>query len=133
MRRYAALVAPDIVPENERNPVKAKTSAKEKAKTKPKVAAKRSRRQDQDQLEDPDRGEEQVRAKMAVWHSTNPMPRSATFDERVQWHVEHSTKCGCREIPKRILVELKKRGMAAASVKGRNLQKTRRLRRTKFS
>jgi hypothetical protein len=59
------------------------------------------------------------------------MPRKATLEERVQWHVEHQTKCGCREIPESIRVQLKKRGLAAASTKGRNPQKSRKARKKK--
>lgn len=107
----------------------AKASAKKRVGTKSKVAAKTKVG-----AKSKTKAKTKVKAKIEVdWHSTNPIPRSATLDERVKWHVEHQTKCGCREIPKSILVELKKRGMAAASVKGRNLVKSRRLRRPKFN
>ncbi len=65
------------------------------------------------------------------WHAKHPMPRKSTLEERIEWHVEHETKCGCREIPKSIKLHLKKRGLAAASTKGRNPQKSRKARKTK--
>ena len=33
------------------------------------------------------------------WHARHPMPRPATLDERVRWHVQHEDACGCREMP----------------------------------
>jgi hypothetical protein len=47
----------------------------------------------------------------ATWHEQHPMPRTATTEERVKWHVEHAKACGCREIPRTIISELKARGM----------------------
>jgi hypothetical protein len=34
----------------------------------------------------------------AAWHEAHPMPKNATEDERVAWHVAHSRACGCRRI-----------------------------------
>jgi hypothetical protein len=48
----------------------------------------------------------------AAWHLKHPMPRSATMAQRVKWHVAHARACGCREIPKTVLTELKARGVA---------------------
>ncbi len=45
------------------------------------------------------------------WHERNPMPAKATLDQRVTWHVEHATHCGCREIPDGIKAELARRGI----------------------
>jgi len=41
------------------------------------------------------------------------MPRHATLDERVAWHVEHARECACREIPASIKAELARRGIEA--------------------
>jgi hypothetical protein len=67
----------------------------------------------------------------AAWHEKNPMPKGATMEMRIKWHLEHQTKCGCNEIPKSVRMHLKKRGMAAVSTKGRNPQKSRKSRKPK--
>jgi hypothetical protein len=38
------------------------------------------------------------------------MPKNSTLDQRVDWHLSHAKACGCREIPKTVLAELKQRG-----------------------
>ena len=48
----------------------------------------------------------------AVWHDTHRMPRNPTMEQRVRWHVGHAKACGCRDIPKSILAELQRRGVA---------------------
>ena len=45
------------------------------------------------------------------WHLQNKMPKNAKLDERVKWHFEHSKVCTCREMPKAISEEIKKRGL----------------------
>jgi hypothetical protein len=40
------------------------------------------------------------------WHTANPMPPHATFEERVAWHRERALACGCREPPPDIGVRL---------------------------
>jgi hypothetical protein len=72
-----------------------------------------------------------VEAMNAKWHEKHPLGRGKTLEERIRWHREHAELCGCREIPKSILAELKKRAMAAASTKGRNPQKSRRSKKPK--
>jgi hypothetical protein len=34
------------------------------------------------------------------WHAANRMPKNATDDERVAWHIEHQRHCQCRTMPK---------------------------------
>ena len=46
------------------------------------------------------------------WHQTHRLPRNATLEERIAWHVEHAQVCGCRDMPERIKAKLKERGMA---------------------
>jgi hypothetical protein len=46
------------------------------------------------------------------WHIRHPMPRNATLDQRVKWHLAHAVTCGCRDIPKTVLAELRARGIA---------------------
>jgi hypothetical protein len=49
----------------------------------------------------------------ASWHRANPMPKNATLDERVVWHLAHARACGCRAIPATVRRELTRRGLAA--------------------
>lgn len=39
------------------------------------------------------------------------MPRSPTLEQRMAWHIDHAKKCACREIPPKLAVEMKKRGL----------------------
>ncbi len=43
------------------------------------------------------------------WHLIHPMPKNATMEERITWHLEHSKHCACRTIPEKIKAEIKKR------------------------
>jgi hypothetical protein len=45
----------------------------------------------------------------ADWHAKNRMPARPTLEERIKWHVEHAKHCACREIPAKLLVEMRKR------------------------
>jgi hypothetical protein len=45
------------------------------------------------------------------WHEAHPMPERASLDERIAWHLEHAENCGCREMPKGIRDELKRRSI----------------------
>jgi hypothetical protein len=42
----------------------------------------------------------------ADWHRTNRMPKNATLDQRIAWHVGHTANCGCRPMPESIRVAL---------------------------
>jgi hypothetical protein len=46
------------------------------------------------------------------WHLNHPMPRPATLDDRVAWHVDHELACGCREMPLSVRRELARREQA---------------------
>jgi hypothetical protein len=51
--------------------------------------------------------------KMAInkeWHEKNLMPKNATFEERVKWHLEHQEQCKCAPIPKKLKEEMNKKG-----------------------
>jgi hypothetical protein len=48
----------------------------------------------------------------AAWHRRNVMPKRPTLDERLRWHVAHARLCGCREIPRSVAAELRRRGRA---------------------
>jgi hypothetical protein len=43
------------------------------------------------------------------WHLAHPMPKNATIEERIGWHLEHSKHCECRPIPEKLKAEIKKR------------------------
>lgn len=45
----------------------------------------------------------------STWHAKNMMPKKATLDDRVKWHLEHSKNCNCRPLGGMILGEIKKR------------------------
>lgn len=46
-----------------------------------------------------------------AWHEAHKMPRNATHEERLEWHLAHSFNCGCREMPPGIRKELEARGL----------------------
>lgn len=46
------------------------------------------------------------------WHLNNKMPKNATIDQRIAWHLEHLKNCQCRtDFPKKLKEEMRKRGM----------------------
>jgi len=48
----------------------------------------------------------------AEWHRQHRMPKNATVEERIQWHLEHLKNCSCRtDLPPKLKVEMKKRGI----------------------
>ena len=47
----------------------------------------------------------------AVWHKENKIPKNATFEQRVEWHLLHQKNCTCRPIPKKLAEEIEKRGL----------------------
>lgn len=49
-----------------------------------------------------------------VWHEAHPMPRSATPEQRISWHMDHARNCGCRPIPAGVLALIKERKVTAA-------------------
>jgi hypothetical protein len=54
----------------------------------------------------------------AEWHKKNKMHNHPKLEERVRWHVEHSKYCRCRQIPDRLLAEIKRRGIKLGPYKG---------------
>ncbi len=45
----------------------------------------------------------------AAWHEAHRLPRNATTDQRVAWHLEHAEMCGCRAIPPPLQAEIARR------------------------
>ena len=48
----------------------------------------------------------------AEWHRTHPMPTKPTLDQRIAWHLDHATHCGCRAITGKLKEEFERRGIA---------------------
>ncbi len=44
------------------------------------------------------------------WHAKNRMPKNPAMDERLQWHLEHAKKCGCRPVPESVLAYARSKG-----------------------
>ncbi len=42
------------------------------------------------------------------WHLKNRMPRNATLQQRINWHLEHLKHCTCRDMPENIKKEIEK-------------------------
>lgn len=44
------------------------------------------------------------------WHLAHPMPKNATTEQRISWHIEHLKNCKCRtDFPEKLKIEMKKR------------------------
>jgi len=41
-----------------------------------------------------------------VWHLKNKMPKNATEDQRIKWHLAHQKNCNCRPIPPKLAEKL---------------------------
>jgi hypothetical protein len=46
-----------------------------------------------------------------AWHAEHRLPRDATLEERLDWHLAHAAACGCRDMPPSIRKELEARGL----------------------
>ena len=44
------------------------------------------------------------------WHLAHRLPRNASLEERLNWHMLHAENCQCREMPDTIRRELEARG-----------------------
>jgi hypothetical protein len=48
----------------------------------------------------------------AAWHRQHRMPKNATDDQRIEWHLEHLKNCHCRSvIPAKLKAEMKQRNI----------------------
>ena len=36
------------------------------------------------------------------WHDKNIMPKNASEEERIKWHLAHAKNCACRPIPPKL-------------------------------
>src|SRR3989344_2376062 len=51
------------------------------------------------------------------WHEKNKMPKNASFEERIKWHLEHNKNCSCRPgFPKKLEEEMKNKSEAVALI-----------------
>ena len=48
-----------------------------------------------------------------AWHKAHRMPKNATPDQRIAWHLAHAQNCACREIPAGVRSLMKQRGIGA--------------------
>jgi len=55
----------------------------------------------------------------ASWHRRHVMPARPSLEQRVRWHLAHAKACGCREIPRTIAAEIKRRGRDRVSARRR--------------
>lgn len=51
------------------------------------------------------------------WHLAHVMPRNATLEERLNWHLAHAANCACREMPPGIRKELEARGLVVPTLR----------------
>jgi hypothetical protein len=72
-------------------------------------AKQRPRRPEAREEAQPVRGNSKMNAR---WHAAHPVPKKASLDERVQWHVAHAAHCACRDIPATVAAELRRRRRA---------------------
>ncbi|WP_454803972.1 hypothetical protein [Mucilaginibacter phyllosphaerae] len=52
------------------------------------------------------------------WHLAHVMPKNASLEQRIAWHLEHQENCGCRPIPKLLLAAMEKRKAAVGTAAG---------------
>jgi hypothetical protein len=45
------------------------------------------------------------------WHLNHPMPQNPTFEQRVEWHLEHQKNCACRPIASKLAGEMREKGI----------------------
>jgi hypothetical protein len=48
----------------------------------------------------------------ARWHKNHAMPKNPSLEQRLRWHVAHARACSCREIPRSVATELRRRGLS---------------------
>jgi len=41
------------------------------------------------------------------WHEKHKMPKNATFEQRMKWHIEHQKHCACYPISDKLKKEIK--------------------------
>lgn len=51
------------------------------------------------------------------WHLAHKLPRNASIEARLAWHLAHAAECGCRDMPPGIRKDLEARGLVAATLR----------------
>jgi hypothetical protein len=46
-----------------------------------------------------------------AWHEKHKMPKKATLEQRIRWHLAHRKHCACRPIPSKLADEMCARGL----------------------
>jgi hypothetical protein len=46
-----------------------------------------------------------------AWHEKHRMPRGATLEQRIGWHLEHRRHCACRPIPAKLAATMRAKGL----------------------
>lgn len=46
-----------------------------------------------------------------AWHEKHPMPKNASFEQRVKWHLSHRQHCACRPIPAKLAQQMREKGI----------------------
>jgi hypothetical protein len=49
-----------------------------------------------------------------AWHEQHPMPRQASLEERISWHLQHREHCRCRPIPDKLVAVIRARASGAS-------------------
>jgi hypothetical protein len=45
------------------------------------------------------------------WHLNNKMPKNPSLEQRIEWHIQHSKHCKCREMPETIKILVKEKNL----------------------
>jgi hypothetical protein len=51
------------------------------------------------------------------WHLAHRLPRQASLEQRLEWHLLHAANCTCRDMPENIRRELEARGRLTPTVR----------------
>jgi len=54
------------------------------------------------------------------WHQRHKMPKNATTDQRLAWHLEHQKQCACRPMPKSLRSLVTRRAVSKKWRRGRH-------------
>jgi hypothetical protein len=46
-----------------------------------------------------------------AWHEKHRMPKHATLEQRIRWHLDHRKHSGCRPIPPKLAEVMRARGL----------------------
>ena len=58
-----------------------------------------------------------------IWHENNRMPKNATDEQKVRWHIAHAKNCDCRPPSAKMLAEMKKMGFIMIRIRPKSKAK----------